>query len=67
MCIDAVYVGSMIWMDGQLINANSLNVIDMNICRQRKKALGAHNNKCEHPSKILIFIVFIVIFFFFFF
>jgi len=69
MCIDAVYVGSMIWMDGQLINANSLNVIEMNICRQRKKkkALGAHNNKCKHPSKILIFIVFIVIFFFFFF
>jgi len=37
MRIDAVYLESMISMDGQLINANSLNVIDMNICRQRKK------------------------------
>lgn len=54
-------------MDGQLVNANSLNVIDMNICRQRKKALGAHNNKCKHPSKILILLHFYCIFFFFFF
>ena len=42
MCIDAVYLESMIWMDGQLVNANCLNVIDMKICKQRKKKKKKH-------------------------